>query len=555
MPDAIVLVGLSGSGKSSVGRQVASRLGRPFLDLDDAITRRTGSTPARLIETEGEAVFRAIEAAEVQAAVTVPDVVIATGGGAVIDPLSRWTLWRAGVSVWLDGPDERLVERVSRHTETRPLLSGDPASRLARQRADREPFYAAADVRLTTDGSARSIAGRVIQAARSDRPRGRVLFDARVRRDHPQGAREARVTYGRDLVPVLGELVAPHSTGQPVVVADERVAAALPGHLAALPGSRRLTMEAGERAKRLPAVERLLEAASALRAERGDAWVAAGGGTTGDLVGTAAALYLRGVPLVQLPTTWLALSDSALGGKVAVDLSGAKNAAGAFWPPVAVIGDVATLRTLPVPLLRDGLAEVIKSAVIGDPWLWQLLETRGDAALGSDDPDTEVDEAARYAMVERSMRLKLGVVDRDPFEQGERRTLNLGHTLGHALEIESDYRLPHGQAVVLGLRAVTAIAEGRGAAPHLAERIDTLLARLGYTLTREFDVRAVKSALGTDKKRVAGRQHWILPLDIGTVVDVDDVTEAELDRAIARIMPAEPARGGGSRDAASRSAA
>ncbi len=545
MPDAIVLVGLSGSGKSSVGRQIASRLGRPFLDLDDAITRRTGSTPAGLIETQGEAAFRAIEAAEVQAAVTVPDVVIATGGGAIIDPISRWTLWRAGLSVWLDGPDDRLVERVSRHAETRPLLSGDPASRLARQRAEREPFYAAADVRITTDGSARSVAGRVIQAARSDRPRGRVLFDVRVRRDHPQGAREARVTYGRDLVPLLDELVAPHTTGEPVVVADEHVAEALPGHLGALPGSRRLTIEAGERAKRLPAVERLLEAASALRAERGDAWVAAGGGTTGDLVGTAAALYLRGAPLIQLPTTWLALSDSALGGKVAVDLSGAKNAAGAFWPPAAVIGDVATLRTLPVPLLRDGLAEVIKSAVIGDPWLWQLLETRGTAALGSEDADTPADEAARYAMVERSMRLKLGVVDRDPFELGERRVLNLGHTLGHALEIESDYRLPHGQAVVLGLRAVTAIAEGRGATPHLADRIDGLLARLGYPLTRTFDPGAVKSALGADKKRVAGRQHWILPLDIGTVVDVDDVTEAELDRAIARILPAATSHGTG----------
>jgi len=308
-------------------------------------------------------------------------------------------------------------------------------------------------------------------------------------------------------------------------------------------------VEAGELAKRLPAVERLLESASALRAERGDAWVAVGGGTTGDLVGTAAALYLRGAPLVQLPTTWLALSDSALGGKVAVDLAHAKNAVGAFWPPVAVIGDVYTLRTLSVELLRDGLAEVIKSAIIGDPWLWALLETRGPAALGTD-AGAPPDEAARYAMVERSMRLKLGVVDRDPFERGERRTLNLGHTLGHALEIESGYALPHGQAVVLGLRAVTAIAEGRGASPHLAQRIDELLARLGYTLTRAFDVARVKASLGTDKKRVAGRQHWILPLDVGTVIDVDDVTEAELDRAIARILPGGQARGTGARSAA-----
>jgi 3-dehydroquinate synthetase/shikimate kinase len=548
MPEAIVLVGLSGSGKSSVGRQVATRLGRPFLDLDDAITRRTGRTPARLIETDGEAAFRAIEAAEVEAAVRVPDVVIATGGGAVIDPISRWTLWDAGVSVWLDGADERLVSRVRRHAETRPLLSGDPAARLARQRAEREPFYAAADARVATDGSTRSVVNRVIDALRADRPRGRVLFDARVRRDHLQGAREARVTYGRELGPVLGGLVAAHTAGEPVVVADERVEQAMPELVAGLPGTRRLTVEAGERAKRLPAVERLLEAASTLRAERGDAWVAIGGGTTGDLVGTAAALYLRGVPLVQLPTTWLALSDSALGGKVAVDLSGAKNAAGAFWPPVAVIGDVYTLRTLPVGLLRDGLAEVIKSALIGDPWLWDLLERRGTAALG--DGRDAPDEAARYAMVERSMRLKLGVVDRDPFERGERRTLNLGHTLGHALEIDSDYTLPHGQAVVLGLRAVTAIAEGRGASPQLGERIDDLLARLGYTLTRAFDPTAVRAALGTDKKRVAGRQHWILPMEVGTVIDVDDVTEAELERAIARITPAEPARGTGTRSAA-----
>ena len=167
-----------------------------------------------------------------------------------------------------------------------------------------------------------------------------------------------------------------------MVVADEAVAAALPGLMAAFPGERRLPVTGGERAKRMQSVERLLEEAAALRAERGDAWIALGGGTTGDLVGTAAALYLRGVPLVQVPTTWLAQSDSAIGGKVAVDLAAAKNAAGAFWPPVAVIGDVAALRTLPRDLLLDGLAEVIKSAIIGDPWLWTLLETRGEAALG-----------------------------------------------------------------------------------------------------------------------------------------------------------------------------
>ncbi|MEZ4598068.1 MAG: 3-dehydroquinate synthase family protein [Chloroflexota bacterium] len=304
-------------------------------------------------------------------------------------------------------------------------------------------------------------------------------------------------------------------------------------------------MEAGELAKRLPAVERLLESASALRAERGDAWVAVGGGTTGDLVGTAAALYLRGAPLVQLPTTWLALSDSALGGEVAVDLAHAKNAVGAFWPPVAVIGDVFTLRTLSVELLRDGLAEVIKSAIIGDPWLWALLETRGPAALGTD-AGAPPDEAARYAMVERSMRLKLGVVDRDPFERGERRTLNLGHTLGHALEIESGYALPHGQAVVLGLRAVTAIAEG--GEPH-SPSASTSCWRVWATRSRGPSTwpesRHRWAPTGASPGASTGP-----PWTSGRSSTSTTSPRAELDHAIARILPGGQARGTGARSAA-----
>ena len=321
-------------------------------------------------------------------------------------------------------------------------------------------------------------------------------------------------------------------------MADERAAAALPGLMAALPRERLLTVRGGERGKRLRSVERLLEAAADLGAERGDAWICVGGGTTTDLGGTAAALYHRGAPLIHVPTTWLGQADAALGGKVAVDLARSKNAVGAFWPPVAVIADVASLRTLPRPRLLDGMAESLKAALIGDPVLWRLIEDRGTAALRPRDPD----EAARYAIVERSVRVKLGIVARDPYESGERRTLNLGHTLGHALEIESGYRLPHGQAVVLGIRAVAAIAESRGAEPDLADRIDTLLTSLGFSLHRRFDPQAVRQALQGDKKRRLGRQRWILPMAVGRTVEVDDVSDAELDRALTRITPTKDAR-------------
>jgi 3-dehydroquinate synthetase len=172
------------------------------------------------------------------------------------------------------------------------------------------------------------------------------------------------------------------------------------------------------------------------------------------------------------------------------------------------------------------MAECLKAGLVGDPLLWQLVEERGAAALAGDD------RAAAYAITERAIRVKLAIVDRDPFELGERRKLNLGHTIGHALEIESGYALAHGAAVALGLRAVARIAKPRGAQADLAERMDHVLATLGFELTRAFDRDAVVSATAGDKKREGGRQRWILPMTVGEVVEVDDVTPAELDEAL-----------------------
>ncbi len=536
MSELVVLVGLSGSGKSTVGRCLAQRLGRPFVDLDALIESRTGRQPAELIEREGEPRFRELEAEAIREAVSRPGTILATGGGAVVDPLNRWALWEAGTVAWLDAAGDLLLERVRGDVVVRPLLGGDAAASLARLRREREPFYRAADLRVDASGSVESVTGGLVEALAGRRARvGRPLFDAEVPRGHPLGATHTRVVFGRDLeAGLLGDVIGAASMGAPLVVADERLAVTSPGLLAALPEERRLLIAAGERAKRLRVAERLLEHAASLGMERGDAWVAVGGGTIGDLVGTAAALYHRGAPLVHVPTTWLAQADSAHGGKVAVDLSEAKNAAGAFWPPVVVVSDVAHLRSLPRPRLLDGMAESLKSGLIGDPGLFELIETRGRAALDAAHPD----EAGRYAMVERAAQLKLAVVERDPFERGERRSLNLGHTLGHALEIESRYRLPHGQAVVLGLRAVASIAQGRGADPGLADRIDALVAALGFQMRRRFDAATVRQALRGDKKRHQGRGRWILPMEVGRVVEVDDVTDRELDAALQRIAAA-----------------
>ncbi|MDQ3555080.1 MAG: iron-containing alcohol dehydrogenase [Chloroflexota bacterium] len=539
MSEPIVLVGLPGSGKTAVGRCLAERLGRPFVDTDELVHRRTGRHPAELIETDGEAPFRAVELVAVREACAVRGAVIATGGGTIVDPLARWALWDAATILWLDARDEALLGRLSADPVARPLLRGDAARALAALRDDRAPFYRAADHVVDANADVGAVTTEVEEAVRVGAPHARRLFDVEQPRGHPMGPAHARIVLGRELDKAgMSGIVEDLSTGIPVVVADERAAAELPTLMAGLPAERLLTVRGGERGKRLRSVERLLEQAAAFGAERGDAWICVGGGTTTDLGGTAAALYHRGAPLIHVPTTWLGQADAALGGKVAVDLARAKNAVGAFWPPVAVIADVASLRTLPRPRLLDGMAESLKAALIGDAALWRLIEDRGAAALRTHDPD----EAARYAIVERSVRLKLDIVSRDPYESGERRTLNLGHTLGHALEIESGYRLPHGQAVVLGIRAVAAIAENRGAEQGLADRIDTLLATLGFALHRRFDPSVVRLALQGDKKRRAGRQRWILPMEVGRVKEVDDVSELELERALSRITPTEDVR-------------
>jgi shikimate kinase / 3-dehydroquinate synthase len=519
MPEAgpgVVLVGMPGSGKSSVGRLVAERLGRPFIDTDTLFEQVHGNPVPAYLAEHGEPAFRAAEAAVVADACATPGAVIGAGGGAVLDPLNRWTLWHHGAVAWLDLEPGQLVSRLEADPVPRPTFQPYDAGRLGTVLAERMPFYRAADLQLDASRDAARVADELV--ARRTHPGGRRLFDAEVARHHPIGPAAGRIVLGVDLD--LSELA---PTG--VAVVDRRLPAVFTEPIRA---RARLELAAGERTKRLRNLERVLEWLVDQRVERSEPLLAVGGGTVGDLAGTAAALFGRGLPLVQVPTTWLAQADSAIGGKVAVNLGAAKNAVGSFWPPVGVLSDVAALRSLPARLRRDGMAESVKAALIGDPALWSLLERRGRAAL-------RTDEAARYAILERSARLKMAVCERDPFEAGERRTLNLGHTIGHALEVESRYRLAHGSAVALGMRAVVAVAAQRGGDADLPARLDELLGSLGFGLRHQFDAAAVRDAMQSDKKRFAGRQRWILPMETGRVVEVDDVTEAELRIALQTI--------------------
>ena len=282
---------------------------------------------------------------------------------------------------------------------------------------------------------------------------------------------------------------------------------------------------AGEQDKTLARFGQLMQALADLGASRDATVVALGGGVVGDLAGFAAACWMRGVRFVQLPTTLLAMVDSSVGGKTAVDLPGGKNLVGAFHQPAAVVADTDTLTTLPDRELRAGLAEVVKAAAIGDAPLLSWLEQNADALLARGPA------ALRHAIA-ASVRYKAGVVARDETEQGERMLLNFGHTFGHAIETEQGYGgLLHGEAVAVGMVLAARLSARLGwAGATDGERLQALLDRLGLptALPAGLDATALVQRMRLDKKAVSGRLRLVLWRGVGRAEVASDVAEDEV---------------------------
>ncbi|MHB8486789.1 MAG: 3-dehydroquinate synthase [Candidatus Acidiferrales bacterium] len=266
-----------------------------------------------------------------------------------------------------------------------------------------------------------------------------------------------------------------------------------------------------ETAKRLTTIEEICRKLLRARADRQALLVAVGGGVVGDVAGFAASSYLRGVRIVHVPTTVVAQADSAIGGKTGVDLPEGKNLIGAFYPPQLVLADPSVLHTLPARQFRSGLYEVIKYAVTGDKELFAFLERKFDALL-------RMDMRTLGWVIERCIRAKARVVSRDEREAGPRQVLNFGHTIGHALESLTEYKLfLHGEAVAWGMLGATLIAVGMNRLDEKdASLIASLVARCG-TLPRlpRISPAALLRAIASDKKSRAGRVRWVLPRRIG----------------------------------------
>jgi shikimate kinase / 3-dehydroquinate synthase len=530
----IILVGLSGSGKSTVGRLLARQLGLPFVDTDDALARRAGRSIPHIFATDGEQRFRALETAAVRDALRGPPAVVSLGGGALLSAETRIRCAQHCM-VWLDAAPSVLAARVAPRgdTQSRPLLAGaDPAARLADLLAQRRPYYAQAHLRLDASPSA----DEVVRAAR--RALARFVAPVRQTLTIPTSATPQRQSYdvvtGRGILTQLGPMVHERLAARRVFVVSNSVVWPLAGGLLeeALGGDVAIAAVRqapdGETTKTVAQAEQLWTWLAEQGAERRDPVIAFGGGVTGDLTGFVAACYVRGVPFVQIPTTLLAQVDSSIGGKVAVDHALAKNMIGAFKAPELVVVDTALLASLPPEQVAAGWAEVLKHGVILDAGLFGLMEDQAEQ-LNDLAPQLTLD------VVRRSLAIKARVVEEDEFEQGTRMLLNYGHTLGQAIEAATGYRrYLHGHAVSLGMVAAGWIAVQLGLLPEPdLRRIEGVLSRLRLPVRLSgVDPQAVLAAMQRDKKVRQGRNIWVLPRRIGEAVRTAEVPEALAAQAL-----------------------
>ncbi|MEO6603403.1 MAG: 3-dehydroquinate synthase [Polyangiaceae bacterium] len=506
----LILNGFMATGKSTVGALVARTAGRPFIDLDRVVEVEAGASVESVFASQGEAKFRDLERGCLtrilnDAASSTPAPVVAVGGGALIARDLRLRALDECVVVTLEGSATELARRALAQG-ARPLLSGpNPERRVAELLALRAASYAEAQARICCESPLEAVAASV----RAVWERDEVAVAA--------GEASYGVQVGTDFAATrIGALVA-HS---PVcVLVSDRTVAALhaPRIEAALnaTGTRviRVDFEPGEAHKNIASVERVWHSALAGSADRKATFVALGGGVVTDMTGFAASTYMRGVRWIGVPTTLLAMVDASVGGKTGVDLESAKNAVGAFWQPSGVLCDVQHLSTEPARGFLSALAEVVKTALIGDPEMFTLLEDNADRV-------TRRDMELTADLVRRSVRVKARIVSFDERESGLRAVLNLGHTVGHALEAQSGYTaLSHGEAVSLGLVAALRLGVALGRTPRdLSERTLELLRRLGLPASlRGQPLGEAANLIGHDKKRAGGSVRFVFARGLGDV--------------------------------------
>lgn len=509
----VLVSGPPGSGKSTLAPRLAERLGRTAIDLDREIERRIGTSLPALFAERGEAAFRAIESEVLDELMARSSVVIACGGGTLVDRARRHRALRRAVVVGLTAPTKVIVARCM-------AVGGRP---LAASRAAIESLLALraegyAEVHRTIDTDALGPEVCVDRACEAVEERALVV---------PLGTRTYRVGFGPldGLSPAALAAEGAAVRGPHLVVTDMNVQKHWSEGLARRFGAAVHAVVPVEDAKRISGLAALWDRCISEGLTRRSALVCVGGGVVTDLGGMAAATYLRGIAYVSAPTSLLAMADASVGGKTAINHPLGKNLLGVFHHPARVQIDTGTLSTLPAREFRSGMAEVVKIALCRDAALFEQIEAHADALASHGSPVLE-------GILRDAVQAKIDIVAEDEREDGLRAVLNFGHTLGHALEAGSGYRMRHGEAVSVGMVAALHVGAARGITPPaLVSRVVSLLARLHLPLRASVSRSVAEAALAHDKKRAEGGVRMIFVRAPGET-EIVTVTLDEARRAL-----------------------
>ena len=531
MSGNIFLVGLMGSGKTTVGRALARKLNKRFIDSDHEIEARTGVSIPVIFEIEGEVSFRQREADVIRDLTALSDIVLATGGGAILNPDSLRYLHERGTVIYLRAGINSILQR-TRNDKNRPLLrTADPRKKLEELEAQRHPLYQQAAHLVIETG--RPNVQHLVQSILDKLPKSSTKVDFQPYQTDMQsvkngtlqtlnldlGERSYSISIGQQLLED-SLLIAEKIRGKHVVIVTNTVVAPL--YLARLEAQFKsldktcsaVILPDGEAYKNWDHLNLIFDHLLRHKCDRKTTLIALGGGVIGDMTGFAAATYMRGVPFVQIPTTLLSQVDSSVGGKTGINHPLGKNMIGAFYQPQAVIADTSTLNSLPDKELSAGLAEVIKHGAIIDAGFFTWLE-QNMTRLRAKEPD-----ALAY-VIARSCEIKADVVQQDEREGGLRAILNFGHTFGHAIEAGLGFGTwLHGEAVGCGMVMAAELSFRLGHIDYVSKtRIKQLVENAGLPVVApDLGEQRWLELMEIDKKNEGGQIKFILLKPLGTSV-------------------------------------
>ena len=535
---AIILTGFMGTGKSVVAELLSRRWGLRSIDSDAMLEEQVGTSIAEIFATRGEQHFRDLETEILTQLAGQRGLIISTGGGMLLREDNVEMLRQMGPIICLHASAETIMQRTAASSE-RPLLNrADAQAEIQQLLAEREAAYQQADYHIATDELSVEQAAEAVAEAMMADPRGCLLAPAPVEIPVELGDASYTIHIGKGLLAAVGEIAAPDQAGhRAVVITDDNLeelyASAVAESLEQAGWDVALfAVPSGEGSKTLASAGQLCEQLAEAGLDRGSVVFAVGGGMVGDLAGFVAAVFMRGLEFVQVPTTLLAQVDASVGGKVAVDLPRAKNLVGAFHQPRAVIVDIDTLSTLSDSQFQSGLAEVIKHAAIADAQMFGYLEQMLEQVMARD-------QVSLKYLLARNCQIKAEVVAADPYEQGQRAVLNFGHTIGHALERAApQWQLSHGEAVAVGMVAESEVAvEKKLSEPDVVERLRRLVTHAGLQPDLSgIDPQQAGTAMSADKKLRDGRLRLPVVPRIGEVVLTDQIQLTDLQEAIERLL-------------------